>query len=170
MPSASDWLDGIRLASPRAMSWDAMEGDARKRFCRDCRLNVYNLSSMTRPEAVDLVKKAEGRLCVAFHRRPDGTILTQDCPVGLRLARKRLAKLAAVMAAGLLMIGGGALFALGREGARDLRFGRIRAIEPFRTVFEWLDPTPVVPVAVPGGILAPPPAGRIRAPSCLPAR
>jgi hypothetical protein len=35
-------------------------------------------------EAERLVVEKEGRLCVRFHRRADGTVLTRDCPVGLR--------------------------------------------------------------------------------------
>ena len=59
-----------------------MEGDDRVRFCGECELNVYNLSSMTEDEALKLVEEREGRLCVRFYQREDGTVLTSDCPVG----------------------------------------------------------------------------------------
>jgi hypothetical protein len=65
-----------------------MTGDDRVRFCEHCRKNVYNLSSMSHDEAAALVRQTEGRLCVRFYRRHDGTILTNDCPVGLRAARR----------------------------------------------------------------------------------
>lgn len=58
-----------------------MSGDDRVRFFGDCRLNVYNLSGMTRREATDLIQLQEGRLCVRFYRRKDGTLVTRDCPV-----------------------------------------------------------------------------------------
>lgn len=77
------WLDRIELATPCSMDWDAMKGDARVRFCGACHLNVYNLSALTRLQAEELITKREGRLCVRFLRRADGTVLTQDCPVGL---------------------------------------------------------------------------------------
>ena len=77
-------LDGIGIAAPCSASWDDMKGDDRQRFCRDCKMNVYNLSGMTRQEAEDLVASHETRLCVRFFRRSDGTVLTRDCPVGLR--------------------------------------------------------------------------------------
>jgi hypothetical protein len=67
-----------------------MEGDDRVRFCRECNLNVYNLSGMTRREAESLVAGAEGRLCARFYRRADATVLTNDCPVGLRALRRRV--------------------------------------------------------------------------------
>ena len=46
--------------------------------------NVYNLSDMTEEEALKLVEEREGRLCVRFYQREDGTVLTSDCPVGSR--------------------------------------------------------------------------------------
>jgi hypothetical protein len=69
-----------------------MEGDERARFCRECGLNVYNLSEMTRAEAESLVARTEGRLCARFYRRADGTVLTKDCPTGLRAARLRVSR------------------------------------------------------------------------------
>lgn len=75
-------LNDIKVASPCPASWDAMYGDERKRFCVECKLNVYNLSGMTRDEAEQLVTNHEGRLCVRFYRRADGSIITADCPVG----------------------------------------------------------------------------------------
>jgi hypothetical protein len=49
---------------------------------------------MTRDEATALVYQTEGRLCVSFYRRSDGTILTENCPVGLRSIKRRAAWLA----------------------------------------------------------------------------
>ena len=37
-------LDNVRVASPCSVDWNEMIGDNRKRFCGDCKLNVYNLS------------------------------------------------------------------------------------------------------------------------------
>ncbi len=82
-------LDNVRVASPCSADWESMYGDDQKRFCSDCKLNVYNLSGMTREDAERLVTNAEGRLCVRFYRRPDGTILTQDCPVGWAKIKQR---------------------------------------------------------------------------------
>jgi hypothetical protein len=83
-------LDDIRVASPCAADWNRMAGDDRARFCASCRKNVYNLSAMTREEAERLILEKEGRLCVRYFRRADGTILTRDCPVGLARLRRRL--------------------------------------------------------------------------------
>jgi hypothetical protein len=75
-----------------------MTGDERTRFCQQCQLNVYNLSDMTRKEATDLIIEHEGKLCINFYTREDGTIITQNCPVGLRKLRDRVYKVAAAIA------------------------------------------------------------------------
>jgi hypothetical protein len=94
----------MRVASPCNVGWETMEGDARVRFCRLCSLNVYDLSGMTRAEAEALVLKTEGRLCARLTRRADGTVLTKDCPVGLRAIRVRAARAAGAAFAALLSL------------------------------------------------------------------
>jgi hypothetical protein len=86
--ASESFLDEIRVASPCSASWEAMDGDERVRFCAQCRKNVYNLSGMRRGEAETLVGEHEGRLCVRYYLRRDGTVLTEDCPAGLRAARR----------------------------------------------------------------------------------
>lgn len=92
-------LDAIDVAAPCTSEWDAMDGSDTVRFCGECRKNVYNLSHMTRPEAEQVVREHEGRVCVRFYRRHDGTLLTRDCPVGLRAIRRRIARRLAGVAA-----------------------------------------------------------------------
>ena len=82
-------LNNIRIASPCSANWDEMYGNDRMRHCGQCKLNVYNLSGMTRQEAEDLVTNAEGRLCVRFYRRTDGTVITENCPVGWARVKQR---------------------------------------------------------------------------------
>ncbi len=82
-------LNNLKVASPCPANWDQMYGDNRKRFCGDCKLNVYNLSGMTKDEAEGLIRNAEGRLCVRFYKRADGSVITQDCPVGWAKVKQR---------------------------------------------------------------------------------
>ena len=99
-------LGRLRVAAPCSANWDEMfsfEGE-RIRYCSQCQLNVYNLSAMTRAEAEALVGRAEGRLCVRFYRRADGTILTQNCPVGLRALKRRAAWIGQAMMGMLLSL------------------------------------------------------------------
>lgn len=95
-------LNDIKVASPCPANWDEMYGDDRKRFCGECKLNVYNLSGMTRNEAESLVMNAEGRLCIRYFKRADGTVITQDCPVGWAKVKQRT-KVYATAAFSLLM-------------------------------------------------------------------
>lgn len=95
-------LGNIKVASPCPASWDAMYGDERKRFCGECKLNVYNLSGMTRDEAEQLITNHEGRLCVRFYRRADGSVITADCPVGWAKVKQRT-RAAVTAAASLVM-------------------------------------------------------------------
>jgi hypothetical protein len=93
-------LDQIRVATPCTADWDEMAGDGYVRFCARCQLNVYDLSSITRLEAEALVRDSEGRQCVRFYRRSDGTMVTSDCPVGVRRRRLRQRLWARVATAG----------------------------------------------------------------------
>lgn len=99
MPRQLTILDNLKVASPCTADWDQMAGSERVRFCQQCKLNVYNLSEMSESDAETLLSRTEDRLCVRFHQRHDGTILTQDCPVGLRAIRHRIGRLVAGLAA-----------------------------------------------------------------------
>jgi hypothetical protein len=90
-------LDNLKIASPCSADWNAMHGDERKRFCGDCKLNVYNLSGMTRYDAEHLLRLSEGRLCVRYFQRADGTVLTRNCPVGWARVKQRVSILAATV-------------------------------------------------------------------------
>jgi len=91
-------LNNLKVASPCSADWEQMFGDERKRFCDDCKLNVYNLSGMTRGDAESLIMNHEGRLCVRFFARADGTVITQDCPVGWEKVKRRTRRMATAMA------------------------------------------------------------------------
>ncbi len=85
----------IQIASPCRVSWDSMEGDDITRFCGLCHLNVYDLSAMGSKDAEEFLQSrvSNERVCVRFFRRHDGTIITEDCPVGLRKIRRLTAML-----------------------------------------------------------------------------
>jgi hypothetical protein len=146
-------LDRVRIASPCPMEWGAMKGDERVRHCDMCHLDVHNLSAMTRAEAEEFMEwraSQDGRVCVGFYRRADGTILTQDCPVGLRALRLRAARMVTRAAAvlGLLVTGATMLGARTRTDET-----RLRGMEPFASIVKWLTPPPVAtqtPVPVQG--------------------
>ncbi len=75
-----------------------MIGNERSRHCGDCKLNVYNLSGMTKREVENFLVRAEGRVCVRYFKRADGTVLTKNCPVGWKAIKRRLSKTATAFA------------------------------------------------------------------------
>ena len=99
MSKFTNSLNNIKIASPCSADWNAMMGDERRRYCGECKLNVYNLSGMSKTEAENLIVNSEDRLCVRFYRRQDGTILTKDCPVGWRAIKHRVTKISAAFIA-----------------------------------------------------------------------
>ena len=127
--AAKDPLLRLRVASPCDMSWEGMEGTDRARHCSRCRLTVYDISGMTRDEAAALIRAREGRLCVRFFRRADGTVLTRDCPSGFRAARRRVLALAASGAAALATVSSWAVLAA----------PGLRRSEPFASWLRWLE-------------------------------
>ena len=102
-------LEDVQVASPCTESWADMQGDADTRFCTKCEKHVHNLSMMSREEAEAVIAASAGKdLCVRLYRRADGTVLTQDCPVGVR--RHRFwRRTTGVAAAGLLLAALGAI-------------------------------------------------------------
>jgi hypothetical protein len=83
-------VNKLRVAAPCPMSWDAMRGDNRQRFCDSCQLNVFNVAELNEREVSALVAKSKKeRVCVKLYRRADGTVITRDCPVGLHTIRRR---------------------------------------------------------------------------------
>ncbi|MBS2033004.1 MAG: hypothetical protein JST54_34345 [Deltaproteobacteria bacterium] len=74
----------LEVASPCSANWDAMPGDARLRHCGACNKNVYDLSNLTRAEVEALITATEGKFCARLYQRTDGTVLTADCPKGLK--------------------------------------------------------------------------------------
>src|SRR5215813_14428582 len=103
--SQTDLLASLRVASPCHASWDDMTGDDRVRFCTACSLNVYNFAAMTGDEVRSLIANSTGRVCGRLYRRSDGTLITRDCPVGLRAVRRRVRRLVGAVFATVLSLG-----------------------------------------------------------------
>ncbi|HJW09808.1 MAG TPA: hypothetical protein VJ483_09250 [Holophagaceae bacterium] len=101
-------LSQVRIATPCEVGWDTMEGDDRVRHCAQCDKLVYNLAKLTAAEAVALLRAPGGPPCIQLWRRADGTVLTADCPVGLRLVARRRGRLAMTAALALGLLGGSA--------------------------------------------------------------
>lgn len=143
MSAAKVKLDVLAVKNPCPESWDAMSGDDAVRFCGLCRMNVYNLSAMTRAEAEHVVATREGRLCVRFYRRADGTVTTVDCAPQRFLAMRRAARQTLTAGAALLASLLTLVFGLGL-----FRFSGV-------DVSSWLQDTAIGKIAKAGGLMEP---------------
>ncbi|MBY0524858.1 MAG: hypothetical protein K2R98_15745 [Gemmataceae bacterium] len=193
MTKSLSLLDEVSVASPCSAVWEDMIGTDRVRYCQHCEKNVYNLSDMSRTEAAAFVQSREGRTCIQFYRRADGTMLTDDCPVGLRALRRAARRSWALIAGGMTTVLGVFVGAASYSSAERRGGQAFRQIEPFASVLEWLDPTlrpapalevtplPPVPIqCVKGEMAMPVPAtpasdfgdnsGAVKTPATAPAR
>ena len=119
-------IHDIRVASPCSMPWQAMTGSDQVRHCAECQLNVYNLSAMTEKEIQRLIaERAEQGLCVRFYRRADGTMLTKDCPQGLKRLTKRVSRLGAAILSALVSMN----YAIAKTKAQPQACQRVQTSE-----------------------------------------
>ena len=155
MSRFSSPLDNVHVAAPCSADWDQMIGNDRSRFCGQCNLNVYNLSSMTQAEAEHFVAGSEGRLCVRFYRRRDGSILTQNCPVGLRAIRRRVSAITRAITSAVLAFfaGVGAYEAFSAVSSDQRRWGS--------TTGEIAARPSQLPVLPPSTVIKPPPIATV---------
>jgi hypothetical protein len=101
-------LDNLRVAAPCDVAWDDMVGNGRVRHCDSCQNQVFNISAMSRADAEVLLRERSENVCVRFYRRFDGTIMTRDCSVGVRLrygTRAVMAVLTTVVLGALALLG-----------------------------------------------------------------
>lgn len=84
-----------------------MPGNARRRYCGQCKLNVYNLSGTSAQEAEKLLLESEENLCVRFFQRTDATVITKDCPIGWQALKKRFSRAATAFVSILFGLLGG---------------------------------------------------------------
>jgi len=148
--SDRDALDCIEIPIPCKASWDAMFGDDRVRHCGDCRQDVYNIAAFSRREAMQLVQERSGRVCLRIFRRPDGTVITDDCRTRLRAARKR----GLLIFAGTLVVVAWAQL-IGLMSLRRVMSPSTTTAEPATVSAATAKPVPIVPPMATMG--APPP-------------
>ena len=152
-PQKTSPLDNITVAAPCHAKWSEMSGDDRTRFCKLCTKHVYNLSAMSRVEAEALIVEKEGKLCVRFAKRADGTVISDNCPVGLRSARDRLRWIGAGVAAIFAFAGSCAAAALGNNARPSFKAWFVEQPAPTQPMvmgkMAISPPTPVTTPPVP---------------------
>ncbi len=62
--------EAIKVKSPCSESWEQMAGNEQVRFCSHCAKDVNDVSTMTRRDAMRLVRRSNGNLCVRYQVNP----------------------------------------------------------------------------------------------------
>ena len=119
MAQFTDPLSHVRVAAPCRADWEKMHGNERVRFCGECSMNVYNLSNMSKRDAEALIMGTEGRLCVRYYNRSDGTILTNNCPVGLQALKRRVSGISRAVVSSVLSFFAGMAVLAGLQEAQN---------------------------------------------------
>jgi hypothetical protein len=144
--STRNIINNLKIASPCPMMWSDMQRTPEEaiRFYGDYRKNVYDVSKMSARETALIVQKAEisgASTCMQLYQRADGTIITDDCPVGLRRIRDGFRKLRSAAATFVVFLCAQSVFAQGKDSSAQSKTIETRGR-----------------VAVPiGGKIAPPP-------------
>ncbi|HEX8458875.1 MAG TPA: hypothetical protein VF656_16395 [Pyrinomonadaceae bacterium] len=149
MAQFTDPLSHVRVAAPCSADWERMRGNERVRFCDECSMNVYNLSNMTRKDAEALILNTEGRLCVRYYHRKDGSILTANCPVGLRALKRRVSGFSRAAVSSVLSFFAGMAVLVGLERVQNSLEAATEAS------FDLISPVPL-PVSEPQEETLPP--------------
>src|SRR6266700_2768288 len=63
-------LESMKVDKPCSAEWNEMAGNDQVRFCGHCAKNDNDISEMTRKEAVRLVRRSNGSLCIRYYIDP----------------------------------------------------------------------------------------------------
>lgn len=99
-----DLLNSVQIARPCPASWEQMAGNDRIRHCSICTQNVYDLSAMTADEVREFLTTPDEHVCIRLYRRPDGTVMTRDCSIGILSQIRTFVSWAAVAVVSMLWI------------------------------------------------------------------
>jgi len=58
------------INGPCEQSWEEMKGNDKARLCEHCEKDVNNISALTRKEALRLVRRSGGTICLRYYRNP----------------------------------------------------------------------------------------------------
>jgi Carboxypeptidase regulatory-like domain len=104
MTNRSEKLDGLTIGFECSTPWEEMEemkADGPRRFCAECRCEVFDLERMTPEEIFGHLQASRGKLCGRLTRR-DGRLVTAREPEPLEPSRPWTPRRASTIAAGLV--------------------------------------------------------------------
>lgn len=123
--SARDLSRQLEVKTPCTANWDQMSGNDKVRFCEHCQLEVNDLTSLTPKRIRRLMTKSKGRLCVRYHRGPDGKPLIRQVPGKLHQISKRFSRVAAGVFTATLSLGS----ATGQQSTSSVTYQRVFTVQ-----------------------------------------
>src|SRR5688500_14657807 len=63
-------INEFEISGPCEASWNDMKGDDRFRYCDHCEKTVNNISTMKRQDALRIVRRSNGNICIRYERNP----------------------------------------------------------------------------------------------------
>ena len=69
-----------KIAKPCQAKWQDMDDHGNYRHCHLCEKPVYDFSKMSEKEILEALGNPSIS-CIRVYKRPDGKIITKDCPV-----------------------------------------------------------------------------------------
>src|SRR5688500_10140539 len=110
MATRNEKLNRLVIGSPCTQPWSAMQGDEKRRHCRECNRLVHDLVQLTPREIAGLVEASRGRLCGRITRDGAGRLVTGELvpPEASPAGSFRASPVAAAVVGGLLALSGGA--------------------------------------------------------------
>lgn len=75
-----DPFHNVKIANRCKVEWRSMKGTGPMRQCPECLLNVYDLSTISQEEALQLFENSEHQPCTMLYRRADGMYMPRNCP------------------------------------------------------------------------------------------
>jgi hypothetical protein len=68
--SKQSLIEAVRIENPCEKDWNEMRGGEKVRVCDHCALEVNNVSALSRREALRLVRRTSGRICLRYEKDP----------------------------------------------------------------------------------------------------
>jgi hypothetical protein len=82
-----------------------MVGNERVRYCPECKLDVYDFSSMSDEDVRQVVSGRQQRLCARVRQRPDGTVMPRNSSLRFSIVMRRISRVSRIALTAAISVG-----------------------------------------------------------------
>jgi hypothetical protein len=82
-----------------------MVGNERVRYCPECKLDVYDFSSMSDEDVRQVVSGGQQRLCARVRQRPDGTVMPRNSSLRFSIVMRRISRVSRIALTAAISVG-----------------------------------------------------------------